>query len=264
MSVTFHKCLVGLLAFAVGFVPSAAFAVPLLLQNGTATFSQLINGGPYSPSQAIDGDFGDPNGWAVGTTLTFGGAAAQAAVWETAADLTAADLTITMHFLHANAGHLLGRFRFSVTTDDRAMFADGLDGGGDVDANWTVLTGANVIGPAGMTFTTLGDDSILAGGIIANQGVYTVTYLTVLNNITGLRLEAMEDPSLPGGDGPGLHSANGNFLLTEMIVDASIVPDPSPAMLVGLGLAGLLWPRRAAPQGLDMTPPTRTPRKSAA
>ena len=27
--------------------------------------SQEILGGPYSPDQSVDGDFGDPNGWAV-------------------------------------------------------------------------------------------------------------------------------------------------------------------------------------------------------
>ncbi len=227
--------LVGFLGCVALHVPSTAVATPIQLQNGTATFSQLINGGPYSPDQAIDGDFGDPNGWAVGTSLIFGGAASQTAVWETVTDVAAGNLTITMHFLHANPGHLLGRFRFSVTTDDRALFADGRHTGGDVDANWIVLTNPAVSGPGGMTFTTLADESVLAGGVIAAQGIYTVSYSTGIDNITGLRLEAMEDPSLPGGDGPGLHSANGNFLLTEM----TIVPEPSSLMLLSLGTVGL-------------------------
>jgi len=62
-----------------------------------------------------------------------------------------------------------------------------------------------------MTFTTSGDQSILAGGVIASQGVYTVNYTTGISGITGIRLEALEDPSLPGGNGPGLHLSNGNF-----------------------------------------------------
>jgi hypothetical protein len=229
----------GFLACVVGLLPSEGIAasIPIQLQNGTATFSQLILGGPYSPDQAIDGLFTDPNGWAVATSTTFGGATSQTAVWETVTDLAAGNLAITMHFLHANPGHLLGRFRFSVTTDDRTTFADGQHTGGDVDANWIVLTNPTVIGPAGMTFTTLGDESILAGGVIAVQGIYTVKYSTVVDDITGLRLEAMEDPSLPGGDGPGLHSANGNFLLTEMIV----VPEPSSLALVSLGSVGLAF-----------------------
>jgi hypothetical protein len=222
----------------IGWAPSAG-ATPIQLQNGTATFSQLILGGPYSPEQAIDGNFGDPNGWAVGTSVSFGGATGQTAVWETATDLAAGDLTITMHFLHANPGHLLGRFRFSVTTDDRSTFADGLHTGGDVDANWIVLANPAVVGPAGMTFSTLVDESILAGGVTAPQGIYTVSYSTGVNNITGLRLEAMEDPTLPGDDGPGLHVDNGNFLLTEMIVDVPAVPEPSTLVLISLGSVGL-------------------------
>jgi hypothetical protein len=209
-----------------GFVldPSTAFPEPVALQNGTATFSQLIGGGSYTPEEAIDGSFASVNGWAVATSGTAGGAAAQTAVWETTADLSTDELAITMHFLHDNGGHLIGRFRFSVTTDDRSAFADGLHTGGDVTANWTVLTGANVMGPDGMTFTVLGDESILAGGLTADQGVYTVRYSTLPDNITGLRLEVIEDPSLPGGNGPGLFPANGNFALTEMTLDAFATP----------------------------------------
>jgi hypothetical protein len=161
-------------------------------------------------------------------------------VWETAADLGAGGLSVTMHFLHFNPGHLLGRFRFSITTDDRGTFADGLHTGGDVSANWIVLTNPTVIGPVGMTFTTLSVESILAGGLIAAQGTYTVRYSTAVGGITGLRLEAMEDPSLPAGDGPGLHAGNGNFLLTEM----TVVPEPSSLMLASLGLFGLALARR--------------------
>jgi hypothetical protein len=152
-----------------------------------------------------------------------------------------------MHFLHFNPEHLLGRFRFSVTTDDRTTFADGLHTGGDVVANWTVLSSPSVSGPAGMTFTTLADQSILAGGVIAAQGVYTVNYTTGINGITGLRLEALEDPSLPGGNGPGLHLANGNFELNEMTLEGTIVPVPSSILLFGTGsiaLAGCGWRRK--------------------
>ena len=55
----------GLLVCVFSLVPAAATGAPIVLQNGTATFSQLLGGGPYSPSQAIDGNFGDPNGWAI-------------------------------------------------------------------------------------------------------------------------------------------------------------------------------------------------------
>jgi hypothetical protein len=239
-----NTVLPGFLACVASLVSVEAVALPIQLQNGTATFSQLINGGPFSPDQAVDGNFGDGNGWAVATTQTFGGATSQTAVWETVPDLAAGNLTITMHFVHFNPEHLLGRFRFSVTTDDRTTFADGLHTGGDVDADWIVLTDAIVGGPAGMTFTNLIDGSILAGGVIASQGIYTVSYSTVVNNITGLRLEAIEDPTLPGGNGPGLHTANGNFALAEMTVDALVVPESSTMVLFSLGLLGLGFLKR--------------------
>jgi hypothetical protein len=110
-----------------------------------------------------------------------------------------------------------------VTTDDRATFADSLDIDGDVEANWTVLMNPTVSGPAGMTFTTLEDHSILAGGTIPAQGIYTVTYETPVSGVTGVRLEVLEDPSLPF-NGPGFGSDSGNFALTEITLDTTSIP----------------------------------------
>lgn len=240
VTIAVNAALFGFVVCILSLVPSETRGAIIELQNGTATFSQLINGGPYSPAQAVDGNFGDPNGWAIAISQVLDGTSEQTAVWETATDLAAGDLTFTMHFLHNNPGHLLGRFRFSVTTDDRSTFADGLETGGDVGANWTILSSPSVIGPTGMTFTTLGDQSVLAGGITANKGVYTVNYSNGISGITGFRLEALEDPSLPGGDGPGLFPDNGNFLLTEIILDGTIVPVPAAVWLFGTGLIGLI------------------------
>jgi hypothetical protein len=239
-TIAVNAALLGFVVCMLSLVPSETRGAIIELQNGTATFSQLINGGPYSPAQAVDGDFGDPNGWAIAVSQVLDGTSAQIAVWETATDLAAGDLTFTMHFLHNNPGHLLGRFRFSVTTDDRSAFADGLHTGGDVEAKWTILSSPDVTGPAGMTFTTLGDQSVLAGGATADKGVYTVIYSSGISGITGFRLEALEDPSLPGGDGPGLFPDNGNFLLTEIILDGTIVPVPASVWLFGSGLLGLI------------------------
>ena len=94
-----------------------------------------------------------------------------------------------------------------------------------------------------MTFTILPDDSILAGGVVAAQGVYDVTYLVPVSGITGLRLETLQDASLPF-DGPGLASGNGNFSLTELVLDVSSVPEPDTLALFGLALAGLGFSRR--------------------
>jgi len=92
-----------------------------------------------------------------------------------------------------------------------------------------------------MTFTDLGDGSVLAGGVIPAQGVYEVDYLTSLSGITGVRLEALEYAGLPGpgGLGPGFFF-NGAFVLTEIELFTSSIPEPETyAMLIaGLGLRG--------------------------
>ena len=185
-----------------------AEASPVRFQNGTATFSQgVLGGGPYSPEMAIDGIFytGTPccsNGWTI-NHFPDGNPANEfttdeTAVWETVSDLGPSFLTFTMYFLDPNPGHLLGRFRLSVTADDRSTYADGLRENGDVTANWTVLEDLVVEGPSGMTFTNLPDESILAGGVVPGQGVYDVSAVANLTGITGIRLEVLKDPSLPG------------------------------------------------------------------
>jgi len=203
---------------------------------GTATFSQT---GTWTPSLAIDGNFGSgiPSGWAI-----FDGSAAtsQTAVWEAAADVSAASLSINLFFNHTEpAFHLLGRFRISATTDDRSLFADGLHTGGDVTASWTVLTPSSVVLPAGLTSTLQGDGSLLiGGGPTPATGTYQLQFAGPFTGVTGFRLEAIEDASLPF-QGPGLQPTNGNFVLSEITVDATPVPEPVTLVLcaAGLGLA---------------------------
>ena len=153
-----------------------------------------------------------------------------------------------MYFLDPNPGHLPGRFRLSVTTDDRSTFADGLRVGGDVDANWTILSNPVVNGPSGMTFTTLSDYSVLAGGAVPGKGVYEVSAEANVAGITGIRLEVFKDPSLPA-DGPGF-AANGNFVLTELEVMAAPIPEPEiyAMILTGLGVMGWAARRRQRKQ----------------
>ncbi|MCP4113579.1 MAG: hypothetical protein GY749_49990, partial [Desulfobacteraceae bacterium] len=124
--------------------------LPITLENGTATFSQ--NG--LSPDHAVDGigadeGYSGSNCWAVYGQGTQGGTKEQTAVWETSADLAAGQLKFKMHFKHPATGHAIGRFRLSVTADDRSEFADGENSDGDVEANWIELTNPSVSLPSG-------------------------------------------------------------------------------------------------------------------
>ena len=226
------------LGFVVTFaIASSAFAlVPVTLQNTTSTYSQA----GFNTAQTIDGNLGGlsvVNGWASGNER-----ADEVAVWETAADVPAGIVQFTMT---QNFGQelLLGRFRFSITSDNRSTFADGLVNGGDVTATWTVLTSPTVTLPAGMTYTINGDggfsDSILTAGTIPAQGVYVVTYTAPFGGITGFRLEAITHATLPFSLGPGWNAGSGNFVLQELQVQA---PEPAAAMMMMVG--GLLVLRR--------------------
>ena len=179
--------------------------------DATATFSQTLAGG-FLVRTAIDGVIGSGVGWAIG--IGSGGAGSQTAVFETASDAGFAGGTrFTFKFYQQYNGHTLGRFRLSLTTDDRSLFADGLSSGGDVTANWTVLDIDASESSNGATLTELEDHSILASGLAPNTDLYTVTATTTNTGITGLRIETLVDPSLPFG-GPG-RANNGNFVLTE-------------------------------------------------
>ena len=61
-----------------------------------------------------------------------------------------------------------------------------------------------------------------------------MTYRTKLKGITGFKLEALTDPSLPG-KGPGRHAAkNPNFVLYEFTVQANAIGDGSASVAVPL------------------------------
>lgn len=240
--------LLGIALFLCGSATTRAATIGL--QNATATFSQSAVG--YPISEAIDGSFDSgSNGWAVFNTDT-SSTDAQTAAFETVSDvgtIAGTTLTFSLHHLQSFGGHSIGRFRLSATTDNRDDFADGLQSGGDVTANWTELSPDSATSSSGELLSVLGDNSILAGGINPVTSVYTVTAVTGLVGITGFRLEVLLDPSLPT-EGPGRYEGNGNFVLTEFEVDAvsAAVPEPSSMSLAGLGLLGLIGGWRRARQ----------------
>ncbi len=223
--------------------PAGTFNVGL--QNATASFSQNFNATTGAVALAIDAN--PASGWSI---FRGSGDASQAenAVFETLADIgnaSATQLNFQLDFLSQFSQHVLGRFRLYATTDDRSTFADGLGTGGDVTANWTLLDDYLSFSTAnGSTLIPQGDGSFLLSGLNPAQERLSVSLLTTLKNITGFRLEAMTDPSFPTS-GPG-RSANGNFVLTNFAVSASLIPEPASATLAcAAGLALIVRRRRA-------------------
>jgi PEP-CTERM motif len=213
------------------------------LQNATATLSQTVSG-PYLISQAIDGVTNDNLGWAIYS----GPPQPQTAVFETVSDsgfIGGSKFTFNLLQNYNNAqSHVIGRFRLSATTDNRSLFADGLATGGDVTANWTVLTPTLATSANGATLTTLLDDSLLASGFLPATDTYTIEAITSLTGVTGFRLELLSDPSLPG-NGPG-RDGNANIVLSELTVSQSplAVAAPEPTTLAFLTLGGIFALRR--------------------
>ena len=235
---------VGLALTAISLtLPRFGFAQAVPLQNATATFSQTQSGNFFA-ARAIDGVTNDNLGWAIFDANAAQNTTAQTAVFETVSDAGIAGGTrLTFNLTQAytiNPGHTIGRFRLSATTDARSQFADGLQTGGDVTANWTILAPQTVASANGASLSVLGDNSVLSGGTNPGTDTYTVTALTGLTGITGIRLEVLEDASLPTS-GPGRFSTNGNFVLSEFSVaqSAAVVPEASPLLLLSLGAIAL-------------------------
>lgn len=211
-------------------IPPTAMASPVALQQPTATFSQTY-GQDFLVGTAIDGVANDGLAWGIyeNDVTKSDQTSDQTAVFETALDVGFAGgslLTLKLDQLFAAWGqHTLGRFRLSVTTDDRSLFADGLASGGDVTAKWIVLDPDTLVSANGATLGELEDHSILATGYVPDTDIYMVTATTSLTGITGVRLELLQDPSLPS-NGPGRQMDNGNIKLSEFSMD--IVPMEVP------------------------------------
>ena len=90
---------------------------------------------------------------------------------------------------------------------------------GSLGTRWHTLAPATVASEGKATLKVLDDGSVLAAGPSADKDVHTLEIDTDLERITGLRLEALRDDSLPAG-GPG-RAANGNFVLQSVAAEAT-------------------------------------------
>ena len=95
----------------------------------------------------------------------------------------------------------------------------------------------------GSTLTINADDSVLASGTNPETDTYTITANVPLRQITGIRLEAIPDPSLPCG-GPG-RDYYGNLMIREVNIEG--VPIKETAMDDNSG-AGQQGPGKKFPQ----------------
>ena len=96
---------------------------------------------------------------------------------------------------------------------------------------WTELAPSETTASTGATFTVEPDHAILVQGP-NEKGTYTIKAATELSNISGIRLEALADPRLPG-QGPG-RPPNGNFVLSELKITAAPLADPGKSAPVNL------------------------------
>jgi hypothetical protein len=227
-----------LLVAPVAFAGSA-IAAPVPLVDPTVTFCQ--DGFPIN--DAVDGNFGSGNGWAVYGQI----GSNQTAVFKASNDVGSSAGTQLAFQLHMfwGSSHILGKFRLSATTSDRSSYGQGATCGDATpagSADWSVLVPQSVSSQNGQTLTVQPDGSVLASGGNPDGDMVTFRVQTSMKGITGFRLEALADSSFVD-NGPG-RASNGNFVLNELTVAATpITPVPaldSWAMVVmALLLAGM-------------------------
>ncbi|MFM8893004.1 MAG: hypothetical protein ACKOTB_15555, partial [Planctomycetia bacterium] len=97
--------------------------------------------------------------------------------------------------------------------------------------SWQVAVPQQAASKVGADLSTLADGSVLVSG---KDGVETttLTFTPPPGGFTGVRLEAIADPSLPRG-GAG-RAPDGNFVVTEFVVEAAPVARPEEKKRVAL------------------------------
>jgi len=134
--------------------------------------------------------------------------------------------------------HTLGHFRLSLgrrshAGSDEALrsqqreqgFQSWLEREAAKSVHWTVLQPATAISVAPV-LTVLDDHSVLASGDQTKSDTYTLTFTSLLEHITALRLEVIPDEHLPNR-GPGrvyYEGAPGDFGLSELTAQADGTP----------------------------------------
>jgi len=105
------------------FSPFSAFADQIdLSPDAWATFCQ----GAFPISSAVDGSITDGiDGWAIDPAV----GQQQTAVFKTTNDIAkqaSVELVFKLHMIFNDPGHLLGKYRFAMTADDRDSYGQGV------------------------------------------------------------------------------------------------------------------------------------------
>lgn len=98
---------------------------------------------------------------------------------------------------------------------------------------WQVVTPSSAVATKELTkLAVQGDGSLLVSGDNPETDTFTLEFSSPLRNITGIKIEALTDPSLPSS-GPG-RTPHGNFVLSEIRLSATSGAQPGTATAVVL------------------------------
>jgi WD40 repeat protein/mono/diheme cytochrome c family protein len=141
---------------------------------------------------------------------------------------------------------------FEITTLTKKMAGWEKEKAGAIVNRWIVLAPKSTSSTNRSILTKQPDGSIIVTGPKKNGSV-TIIAETDVTEITGLRLEALTDGSLPN-NGPG-RAADGNFVLNELELTAAPKADPKKAKPIKLAnaLADFAQDNFAAAQVIDGT-----------
>lgn len=97
-------------------------------------------------------------------------------------------------------------------------------------SGWIVPVPTSLTAASGSSLKTQADGSILAEAKSPAKETYTITIPAKLTRLTGIRLEALPDPSHPR-QGVGRSPNDGNFVLSRISVAAVRAGEPQPAAI---------------------------------
>ena len=203
----------------------------VVFSSAIATFYEVENN--WAPSQMIDGVFTGPNGgingWSVFDSAT-GVSDGADALLTLASPLPAGHYSLTFTIYQnyfGNPGHILGDFALDYTTAASPTLSSS-----QIPVSIQSASSLN-----GTTFSVLSPGELLADTSSNSVGTDTYTISAVIASaapITGIFLDGIKNPSLPGG-GPGGQYPNGNFVVSEFTLQAAgITPRGKSALIVGI------------------------------